>query len=171
MEALHRVLSQFPETMPGIVVVQHMPSGFSTMFSDRLNEICPMEVREAGTGDRIQRGLILIAPGGKHLTVKRISGEYIVKLTDGEKVKGHRPSVDVMMYSVAVSAGKNGVGAILTSMGSDGAEGLAAMRGAGAQTVAQDKESSVVFGMPRAAFECGGAERLVALEDIAATLL
>jgi two-component system chemotaxis response regulator CheB len=171
VEALHRVVSSFPANMAGTVIVQHMPAGFTAMFSDRLNEVSAVEVREAGAGDRLRNGLVLIAPGDKHLQVVKLDGSYVVKLSDGEKVKGHRPSVDVMMKSVAASAGAASAGAVLTGMGSDGADGLAAMRRAGARTIAQDEQTSVVFGMPREAFARGGAEKLVPLDNITSALI
>lgn len=171
VEALHTVMGGLPANMPGTVIVQHMPAGFTTMFSERLNEISRMKVKEAVSGDRLVDGLALVAPGDKHLIVKRAGNEYFVKLTDGDKVKGHRPSVDVMMYSVAESAGNKGVGAVLTGMGSDGADGLLSMRRSGARTVVQDEATSVVFGMPRAAYACGGAERLVPLGSMVMALV
>jgi two-component system chemotaxis response regulator CheB len=171
VEAINRVVKSFPASMPGVVIVQHMPAGFTAMFSERLNQICAMKAKEAAHGDRVRNGTILVAPGDKHLRVVRSGGVYTVLLEGGEKVSGHRPSVDVMMHSVAQCAGRNAVGALLTGMGADGANGLVAMRQAGARTLAQDEQSSVVFGMPKVAWERGGAERLVALENIAATLI
>lgn len=171
VEAINRVVKGFPPSMPGVVIVQHMPAGFTAMFSERLNQICAMKVKEAAHGDRVMNGTVLVAPGDKHLRVVRSGGIYTVLLESGEKVSGHRPSVDVMFHSVAQSAGRNAVAAILTGMGADGADGMVAMRQAGARTVAQDEQSSVVFGMPKVAYERGGAERLVPLENIAATLI
>lgn len=165
-EALKVVISQFPANMPGVVVVQHMPPGFTKMFSDRLNTLCAMDVKEAETGDRIMTGRVLIAPGGKHMSVVRSGGVYQVRCHDGELVCGQKPSVDVLFRSVAKWVGSNAVGVMLTGMGSDGADGMVEMRKAGARTLAQDEQTSVVFGMPKEAYERGGAERLVPLDRI-----
>jgi two-component system chemotaxis response regulator CheB len=165
-EAIKAILSEFPPTMPGVVVVQHMPSGFTKMFAERLNQLCAMEVKEAETGDRVRSGRVLIAPGGKHLKVIRSGGTYQVLCQEGEKVSGHCPSVDVLMDSVAKEVGPNALGIMLTGMGSDGAKGMLKMRQAGAKNIAQDEASCVVFGMPKVAFERGGAEKLVPLRQI-----
>ena len=141
------------------------------MFSERLNQLCPMQVKEAEDGDRVRAGQILIAPGGKQLEIVRSGGFYKIRLAGTDKVSGHCPSVDVMMHSVAKHVGANAVGAMLTGMGQDGAEGMLAMKQAGARCIAQDAASSVVFGMPKVAFEKGGAERLVSLDNIAQSLL
>ena len=170
-EAIRRVIENFPANTPGTVIVQHMPSGFTKMFSDRLNGLCQMQVKEAEQGDRVRTGLILIAPGGKQIEVVRSGGFYQIRLGGEEKVGGHCPSVDVMMYSVAKHVGANAVGAMLTGMGQDGAAGMLAMKQAGSRCIAQDEASSVVFGMPRVAFEKGGAERLVPLDKISTALL
>ncbi|MCF6267160.1 MAG: chemotaxis response regulator protein-glutamate methylesterase [Desulfuromusa sp.] len=170
-EAIRRVIETFPATTSGTVIVQHMPAGFTKMFSDRLNQLCQMQVKEAEDGDRVRSGLILIAPGGKQLEVVRSGGFYQIHLGSEEKVSGHCPSVDVMMHSVAKHVGANAVGAMLTGMGQDGAEGMLAMKQAGARCISQDEASSVVFGMPKVAFEKGGAERLVPLDKISASLL
>lgn len=170
-EAIRRVIELFPANTPGVVIVQHMPPGFTKMFSDRLNQLCQMEVREAKDGDRVRTGLILIAPGGMQMKVVRSGGFYQVRCGGDEKVSGHCPSVDVMMHSVAEHVGKNAIAAMLTGMGQDGAEGMLAMKNAGARGIAQDEASSVVFGMPKVAYEKGGAERLVTLDKIAPSLL
>jgi two-component system chemotaxis response regulator CheB len=170
-EAIRKVITQFPATTPGVIIVQHMPGGFTKMFSDRLNTLCAMEVKEAEDGDRIRNGLILIAPGGIQMKVVRSGGFYHVKCGGTDKVSGHCPSVDVMMHSVAEHVGPNAVGGMLTGMGGDGSDGMLAMRKAGARCIAQDEASSVVFGMPKVAFDKGGAERLVPLDMIAQTLL
>ena len=170
-EAIRRVIEKFPASTPGTVIVQHMPGGFTKMFSDRLNQLCPMQVKEAEHGDRVRTGLVLIAPGGRQLEVVRSGGFYEVRLGGTDKVSGHCPSVDVMMHSVAKHVGANAVGAMLTGMGQDGSEGMLAMKNAGSHCIAQDEASSVVFGMPKVAFEKGGAERLVPLDKIAASLL
>lgn len=166
-EALKRVIQAFPSNTPGIVIVQHMPAGFTNMFAQRLDQECEMEVKEAQSGDRVMNGRVLIAPGGKHMQLKRSGGIYQVSVTDGEKVCGHRPSVDVLFRSVARYAAKNAVGVMLTGMGADGADAMKLMRDAGARTLAQDEASSVVFGMPKEAWKRGGAEKLVPLDRIA----
>lgn len=170
-EAIRRVLMAFPGSMPGIVIVQHMPAGFTKMFADRLNEQCEMTVKEAEEGDRVMAGRVLIAPGDFHMTVKRFGGIYKVQLNQEDKVCGHRPSVEVMMNSVAKYVGSNAVGVMLTGMGHDGAKGMLAMRKAGARTMAQDEASSVVFGMPKEAYASGGAEKLVPLDNIASEVI
>ncbi len=170
-EAIRRVIEKFPATTAGTVIVQHMPGGFTKMFSERLNQLCSMQVKEAEHGDRIRTGLILIAPGGRQLEVVRSGGFYEIRLGGEEKVSGHCPSVDVMMHSVAKHVGANAIGAMLTGMGQDGSAGMLAMKQAGARCIAQDEASSIVFGMPKVAFEKGGAERLVPLDKIAQTLL
>ncbi|MFU8819559.1 MAG: protein-glutamate methylesterase/protein-glutamine glutaminase [Desulfurivibrio sp.] len=170
-EAIRAVITRYPANTPGVVIVQHMPAGFTRMFADRLNELCPMQVKEAASGDRVMAGRILIAPGEQQLRVRRSGGIYEVDCRPGEKVSGHCPSVDVMMHSVAEEAGANAVGIMLTGMGRDGAAGMLAMRRAGARNIAQDEKSSVVFGMPKEAFANGGAEKLVPLDQIAETTL
>ncbi len=170
-EAIRRVIEGFPANTPGVVIVQHMPPGFTKMFSERLNQLCQMEVREAVDGDRVRTGLILIAPGGVQLKVVRSGGFYLVRCGGKEKVSGHCPSVDVMMHSIAEHVGKNAIGGMLTGMGQDGAEGMLAMKNAGARCIAQDEATSVVFGMPRVAYEKGGAEQLVSLDKFAPALL
>ena len=166
-EAIKRVITRFPASMPGVVIVQHMPAGFTKMFAERLNSLCVMQVKEAETGDRVMPGRILVAPGQKQMRVIRSGGQYQVVCRPGEKVSGHCPSVDVMMHSVADNVGANAVGVMLTGMGADGADGMLAMRNAGARNIAQDEASSVVFGMPKVAYERGGAERLVPIDKIA----
>jgi two-component system chemotaxis response regulator CheB len=168
--ALTSIIQKFAPTIPGVVVVQHMPPVFTKMFADKLNDVSQVEVKEAEDGDRILTGRVLIAPGGMHLTVARSGGRYLVHCKPGPPVSGHCPSVDVLMGSVAESVGANAVGAILTGMGSDGADGMKQMRDAGARTLAQDEASCVVFGMPKQAHQNGGAERLVPLDRIARTL-
>ena len=170
-EAIREVITRFPVTTPGVVIVQHMPAGFTKMFSDRLNTLCAMTVKEAEEGDRVLGGRILIAPGGKHMRVIRSGGIYTVQVRPGPLVNGHCPSVETMMQSVAEHVGANAVGAMLTGMGGDGADGLKAMRDAGARTLAQDEATCVVFGMPKVAWEKGGAERLVPLPHIADDIL
>lgn len=167
-EAVRSILKGLPAATPGVVIVQHMPAGFTRHFADALNGICQMEVKEAATGDRVLPGRVLIAPGDTHMRVIRSGGVYQVECSGKEKVGGHCPSVNVLFESVAKCAATNAVGVILTGMGSDGADGLLAMRKAGARTVAQDEATSIVFGMPKAAWELGGAESLVPLQLIGA---
>ena len=162
-EALREILEALPPDAPGIVIVQHMPEVFTAAFANRLNATCRIEVKEAADGDRIIEGRALIAPGNRHLTVCRNGAEYRVSLHNGPPVSRHRPSVDVMFNSVAVAAGSNAIGVILTGMGADGAEGLLAMRNAGAATVAQDEASCIVFGMPREAIHRGAAQYVQSL--------
>jgi two-component system chemotaxis response regulator CheB len=169
--ALRQMISEFPQDMPGTIVVQHMPPIFTRLFAERLNELARVEVKEAISGDRVLTGRVLVAPGDIHLEVIRSGGNYQVKHKNADKVNGHRPSVDVLFNSVAKNVGSNAVGIMLTGMGRDGAEAMLNMRQAGARAFAQDKESSVVFGMPKAAFDCGGAERLVGLNDMTATAI
>ncbi len=171
IEAINKVVTKFPATMPGVVIVQHMPAGFTKMFAERLNQTCAMEAKEAVSGDRIRAGRILVAPGGVQMYVLRSGGMYQVVCKPGEKVNGHCPSVNVMMESVAKHVGTNAIGIMLTGMGSDGAKGMLAMRQAGARNIAQDEATSVVFGMPRVAYELQAAERLVAIENIAPAVI
>lgn len=159
-EALYQLLGAFPVNMPGVVVVQHMPPVFTRHFAERLNKSVAMEVMEAKDGDRVMPGRVLLAPGGKHMQVWRSGGMYVVNCAPGPSVNGHCPSVDVLFHSVAAQVGANAIGVVLTGMGNDGAAGLLAMRRAGARTLAQDEATSVIFGMPKEAYEGGGAECL-----------
>lgn len=170
-EATLEVLKDLPEDTPGIVIVQHMPVGFTKMYADRLNNICKMEVKEAENGDKVRRGLVLIARGDKHLKVIRIGSTYTVQYIDSEKVSGHKPSVDVLFDSVAKSANKNAIGIILTGMGADGARGLLKMKMMGAYTIGQDKNSCVVYGMPMEANKLGAVDIEASCEDIPNLLL
>ena len=170
-EALRTVLESMPPDAPGLVVVQHMPEGFTAAFAQRLNQICRIEVKEAANGDRITAGRALIAPGNLHVMVRRNGAQYVAEVTDGPLVSRHRPSVDMLFRSVAQSAGPNAVGVIMTGMGNDGAEGLLEMRRAGAYTLAQDEGSCVVFGMPKEAIERGAVDRVVNLSAIATAIL
>lgn len=165
-EAIKRVVTKFPLAMPGVVIVQHMPAGFTKMFAERLNQLCTMEAKEAETGDKVRAGRILVAPGGFHMTVRRSGGFYHVVCQKSENVNGHCPSVDVLMHSVAQHVGANAVGVMLTGMGRDGAGGMLAMHHAGAKNIAQDEASSVVFGMPKEAYKAGGVNSLVSIEKI-----
>jgi len=157
-QAVKALLAAVPADMPGTVVVQHMPPGFTRLFAQSLDQACAMEVREARDGDRVLPGLVLVAPGDRHLSVARSGGVYLVRREESEKVNGHRPSVDALFESVAREAGANAAGVILTGIGGDGARGLLAMRRAGARTFGQDEASSVVYGMPKTARELGAVE-------------
>ncbi len=156
VEALQEFLVQFPRNTPGMLIVQHMPADFTKQFAERLDGICEMDVKEAEDGDTVNIGEILLAPGDKHMVLRRSGHRYYVQLGGGKKISGHRPSVDVMFNSVSKSAGANAIGVILTGMGSDGARGLLNMYNTGSMTFGQDKKSSVVYGMPKVAFELGG---------------
>lgn len=166
-DAIAAVLRRFPADMPGVVIVQHMPAEYTKRFAESLDERCAMRVKQAEHGDRIEPGTALLAPGNEHLRVRRGASGFDILLDQGERVSGHRPSVDVLFESVARAAGDGAVGVILTGMGRDGARGLLAMRKAGARTFAQDEATSVVFGMPKVAIELGGVERVASLEEIA----
>ncbi len=166
-EAIRSIITQFPRNISGVVIVQHMPAGFTSMFSKRLNEISQVEVKEAQSGDRVMNGRVLIAPGGHHMELVRSGGLYkVICREQGENVCGHKPSVEVLFRSVAKHAGSNALGVMLTGMGHDGADGMVVMREAGARTMAQDEESCVVFGMPKEAYVRGGAEKLIPLDDM-----
>ncbi|UCD66799.1 MAG: chemotaxis response regulator protein-glutamate methylesterase [Deltaproteobacteria bacterium] len=171
IEAITEIVSKFPAETPGVVVVQHMPPVFTTMFADRLNSKSAMLVKEAVNGDMIKPGLVLVAPGNKHLRVEKSGSRFQVKISEEDKVCGHRPSVEVMMQSIAKYVGANSIGIMLSGMGSDGAKGMLAMRKSGARTLAQDEATSVVYGMPKEAFQCGGAECLMPLQKIAAEVI
>jgi len=165
-QALEAVLTQLPRTTTGIVIVQHMPEKFTAMFAERLNSLCEIEVREAKDGDRVLPGRALIAPGGRHMMLKRSGAQYYVEVKDGPVVNRHKPSVDVLFRSVAQVAGRNALGIIMTGMGDDGARGLKEMHDAGAQTIAEDESTCVVFGMPKVAIEMGGVDKIVPLHRI-----
>ncbi len=166
--AIKTILSGFPQDVPGTIVVQHMPPEFTRLFAERLDGELKVAVREAKDGDRLVKGLVLIAPGGLQSVIERSGGQYIVRCKPGDKENGHCPSVGVLFDSVAKHAGSNSVGVLLTGMGRDGAEGLLRMRLAGARTIAQDEKTSVVFGMPKEAFLLGAVHRLSPVESIAA---
>ncbi|WP_304508376.1 protein-glutamate methylesterase/protein-glutamine glutaminase [Anaerotignum sp.] len=169
-EATIPVIKDLPEDTPGILIVQHMPPGFTKMYAERLNRICKMEVREASDGDIIKSGLILVAPGDYHMKLAKMGSNYIVKCFQADKVSGHRPSVDVLFNSVAEVAKKNAVGIIMTGMGRDGAQGLLNMRKQGAYTIGQNKESCVVYGMPMVAKNIGAVSIEASFENIALVL-
>jgi two-component system chemotaxis response regulator CheB len=166
-QALEEVLSALPRVCPGLVIVQHMPEKFTAAFAARLNGLCAVQVKEAANGDRVVPGRALIAPGGRHMLLRRSGAQYHVEVVDGPLVNRHRPSVDVLFRSVAKTAGSNALGVIMTGMGDDGAAGLLEMRQAGAATVAQDEDSCVVFGMPKEAIKRGGVQRTLPLSALA----
>lgn len=170
-QALEAVLTALPRVCPGIVIVQHMPEKFTEAFANRLDGLCQIEVREARTGDRVMPGRALIAPGGRHMLLKRSGAQYHVDIVDGPLVSRHRPSVDVLFRSVAKAAGKNALGVIMTGMGDDGAHGLKELHDLGARTVAQDEASCVVYGMPREAVKLGAVDRQVPLGEIPREIL
>ena len=170
-QALEAVLTQLPASCPGIVIVQHMPAMFTAMFAERLNALALIEVREARNGDRVIAGRALIAPGGRHMMLRRSGSQYLVDVADGPPVNRHRPSADVLFRSVARFAGANALGIIMTGMGDDGARGLKEMHDAGAETVAQDEASCVVFGMPKEAIKLGAVDLALPLDHIPAAIV
>jgi two-component system chemotaxis response regulator CheB len=169
--ALNAIVPAFPPTMPGTVIVQHMPPVFTRMFAESLDRAAQVEVREARSGDALRPGLVLVAPGDLQVRLVRRGDSWMVSCAPGPKVSGHRPSADVLFSSFAEAAGDRGIGLLLTGMGRDGAAGLLEMRRAGARCFAQDEESSVVFGMPKEAWDLGAAERLVGLDEVVDAVL
>ena len=165
-QALEAILTQLPRTAPGIVVVQHMPEAFTAAFAARLDSICQVTVKEAVSNDRVMPGLVLIAPGGKHMLLRRSGAQYRVEVKDGPLVSRHKPSVDVLFRSTAQAAGKNAIGIIMTGMGDDGAKGMMELHEAGALTVAQDEASCIVYGMPKEAVKAGGVDGELGLSAI-----
>ena len=170
-EALKEIFEVLPSHCPGIVIVQHMPENFTKSFADRLNTLSAVEVREAKHGDEVVPHLALLAPGGKHMRLKRVGARYSVDVIDGPLVSRHRPSVDVLFKSVAKHAGKNAIGVMLTGMGSDGAKGMLAMKEAGSINIAQDESTCVVFGMPKEAIKIGAVDHVLGLNQIPAKIL
>ncbi len=170
-EALTVLLQAMPHDAPGIVVVQHMPEGFTAAFAARLDGLCALDVKEASDGDRVRPGLALVAPGNRHALVRRRGDGYEIELSDGPLVSRHRPSVDVLFRSVAQAAGGGAIGLLMTGMGDDGARGLLEMKEAGAATLAQDEASCVVFGMPREAIARGAVDEVVGLDRLPAAIL
>ena len=170
-KAIEVVLKSLPATVPGVVIVQHMPANFTTSFAQRLNEICQVEVREAKENDHVVPGVALIAPGNFHMLLVRSGGTYMVKLKNGPRVHYQRPAVDVLFRSVAKNAGKNALGIILTGMGADGAKGLLEMKNGGAHTFVQNEQTSVVFGMPKEAVKIGAADEVLPLSGIAQSVI
>lgn len=165
-EAIYNILRFLPKSIPGIVIVQHIPPTFSKMFADRLNNSTQLFVKEAKTGDFMETGKVFIAPGDQHMNVKKVGDRYKVECFYGDKINGHCPSVDMLFESVAKEAGNNAVGVILTGMGYDGAKGLLAIKRKGGRTIGQNEQSSVVYGMPKVAFNIGAVERQASLENI-----
>lgn len=170
-EAVREVISRLPSNAPPIVIVQHMPQNFTKAFAERLNDICQVKVKEADDGEYLATGKVLIAPGNKHMEIRRSGIHYYVTLFDGPMVFHQRPSVEILFNSVARYAGQNAIGVILTGMGRDGAQGLFNMRQAGASTIAQDERTSIVFGMPKEAIDIGAAQVVKPLSNIAQTIL
>jgi two-component system chemotaxis response regulator CheB len=170
-EALRVVLEAMPADSPGVVIVQHMPEKFTTAFARRLDGLCAISVKEAENGDTVLRGRALLAPGNRHLLLKRSGARYLVEVRDGPLVCRHRPSVDVLFRSGARYAGRNAVGVLMTGMGNDGARGLLELKEAGAATIAQDEATSVVYGMPHEAVKLGAASRVLPLGAIGAAVL
>jgi two-component system, chemotaxis family, protein-glutamate methylesterase/glutaminase len=170
-EALRLILEAMPKDAPAIVVVQHMPEGFTAAFAKRLNQTCKVHVKEAVQHDPVVGGRVLIAPGNRHMIVRRTNAGYHAEVMDGPLVSRHRPSVDVLFRSTAQSAGSNAIGVILTGMGSDGARGLLEMKNAGALTIAQDEKSCIVFGMSKEAIECGAVRAVAPLQAIPEMIL
>lgn len=170
-EALKEVLTKLPANSPSIIVVQHMPANFTKQFADRLNELCAVEVKEAESKDYLGVGQVFIAPGDKHMVLRRSGARYYLEVGGGEKVSGHKPSVDVLFNSVAKTAGANAIGVILTGMGADGAKGLLKMRQAGSVTIGQNEKSCVVYGMPKAAKQIGAVEKEVHIDHMTQTIL
>lgn len=165
-EAIIEVVKNLPSSCPGIVIVQHMPAHFTTLYAERLNKICKMEVKEAKDRDRLVPGRIIIGAGSFHLTLQKDTNGYYIRSLQGEKVSGHCPSVDVLFSSVAQTAGKSAIGVILTGMGADGAKGIKQMHDLGCYTIGQDKESCVVYGMPMEAYKLGGISRQLPIDEI-----
>jgi two-component system chemotaxis response regulator CheB len=165
-EAIYNILRYLPDNIPGIVIVQHIPPVFSRLFAERLNNSTPLNVKEAQTGDIVERGKVLIAPGDRHMRLVKMGERFKVECFEGDKINGHCPSVDVLFESAAKEAGSNAVGVILTGMGNDGAKGLLAMRQRGSRTMGQDEKSCVVYGMPKAAFNIGAVEKQVPLREM-----
>lgn len=170
-QAIEEVLTNLPADSPGVVIVQHMPEKFTAMYAERLNGLCAVNVREARDGDRVQRGVVLIAPGGKHLQLRKAGGQYFAVVSDGPPVNRHKPSVDVLFQSAAECAGKDVLAIMLTGMGNDGARGMKLLHDGGARTVAQNEESCVVFGMPMEAIRLNAVDDILPLSQIAGAIL
>jgi len=169
-QAIEAVLMGMTADSPGIAVVQHMPEKFTEMYAKRLDTICAMRVREARDGDRMERGLVLIAPGGRHLQLRRAAGQYFAVVIDGPPVNRHKPSVDVLFRSAAECAGQDILAILMTGMGDDGARGMKQLHDRGARTIAQDEASCVVFGMPKEAIRMGAVDEVLGLDRIASAI-
>ena len=165
-EAIKEVLRTFPANAPATVITQHMPAGFTSTYARRLDAVCQMQVKEAKGGERLLPGQAYLAPGDRHMEIERSGADYRIRLTDGVRVSGHKPSVDVLFNSLCKSAGNNAIGVLLTGMGSDGAIGLQELFNAGCETFCQDEASCIVFGMPKVAIEKGAAKQVLSLDDI-----
>jgi two-component system chemotaxis response regulator CheB len=170
-EAIRELLAEFPADAPGVLIAQHMPAGFTRSFASRLNECCPMIVKEAEHGERVLPGRVFIAPGDRHLAVARRGAGYVTRLSDGPPVNRHRPSVEVLFRSGAQCAGSGAIGVMLTGMGRDGAAAMRALRDAGAYNFAQDESSCVVFGMPREAIALGAVHEVAPPRELARRVL
>jgi two-component system chemotaxis response regulator CheB len=170
-QALELVLTSLPADAPGIAITQHMPEKFTAMYAARLDGLCAMNVREARDGDRLERGVALIAPGGRHMQLRKAAGQYYVSVLDGPPVNRHKPSVDVLFRSTADCAGANALAIIMTGMGDDGARGMKTLHDAGARTIAQNEETCVVFGMPKEAIKLQAVDDILPLEAIARAIL
>jgi two-component system chemotaxis response regulator CheB len=170
-QALEQVLMSLPADAPGIAITQHMPEKFTAMYAQRLNGICAMNVREAKDGDRLERGVVLIAPGGLHMQLRKAAGQYFVHVVDGPPVNRHKPSVDVLFKSAAECAGRDILGIILTGMGDDGARGMKVLHDGGARTLAQNEATCVVFGMPKEAIKLQAVDEILPLESMARAIL
>jgi two-component system chemotaxis response regulator CheB len=170
-QAIEAVMREMPADAPGTIIVQHMPHAFTKAFAERLNRLCCMQVREAEDFDDVAPGIVLIAPGDKHMVLSKNGARYQVRIKDGPRVHFQRPSVDVLFQSVASNSGQNAIGVILTGMGADGAKGLMAMHSQGAHTIAQDEKSCVIFGMPKEAIGLGGVDEVLPLSHIARAIL
>lgn len=170
-EAIYRILKALPPGLPGIVIVQHIPPVFSRMFAERLDNTTQLRVKEARTGDYVEKGQVLVAPGNEHIRIKKTGGRYKAECFSGDKVNGHCPSIDVLFESLAKESGSNAIGIILTGMGYDGAKGLLTMRRKGARTIGQDEKSCVVYGMPKVAYDIGAVEKQCPLDEIPRTII
>jgi two-component system chemotaxis response regulator CheB len=166
-QAIEAVLTALPGDSPGIAIVQHMPEKFTAMYAQRLDGLCAMNVREAKDGDRLERGVALIAPGGRHMQLRKAGGQYFAVIVDGPPVNRHKPSVDVLFRSAADCVGRDALAIILTGMGDDGARGMKLLHDRGARTIAQSEETCVVFGMPKEAIQLGGVDEVLAISQVA----
>jgi two-component system chemotaxis response regulator CheB len=170
-QALELVLTALPGDAPGIAITQHMPEKFTAMYAERLNSLCAVNVREAKDGDRLERGVVLIAPGGRHLKLRKAAGQYYAVVLDGPPVNRHKPSVDVLFRSAADCAGRDALAIMLTGMGDDGARAMKQMHDLGARTIAQDEASCVVFGMPKEAIALGAVDEVMPIGQVARAIL